>query len=128
MPTFELTTESGENGAVRLRFSGELDIATAPEVEEELRRLEAGAPPVLVLDLRGLEFMDSTGLRTVVAADTRAREAGRRLVVVRGPAAVDRIFTVTQLDERLEIVEDLAAAEGGSATQPARAPASPPRE
>ncbi len=112
MSTFELITESGEHGAVRLRFRGELDIATAPQVEEELRRLEVDAPPLLILDLRGLEFMDSTGLRTVVAADSRAREAGRRVVVVRGCAAVDRVFTVTQLDERLEIVEDLAAAEG----------------
>jgi anti-anti-sigma factor len=112
MSTFELTTERGKNGAVRLVLSGELDIATAPQVEEELERLEPDTPRVLILDLRGLDFMDSTGLRTVVAADTRAREAGRRLVVVRGSAAVDRIFSVTHLDERLEIVEDLAAAEG----------------
>lgn len=111
MSTFELTTERGENGAVRLRLSGELDIATAPQVEQELERQEVETPPVLVLDLRGLKFMDSTGLRTVLGADARAREGGRRLVVVRGPAAVDRIFSVTHLDERLEIVEDPAAAE-----------------
>src|SRR5919202_6255247 len=112
MPTFELNTESGDNGVVRLAFSGELDIASAPEVEAELERLEAGTPPVLILDLRGLEFMDSTGLRTILAADARARETGRRLVIVRGSAAVDRLFTVTHLDERIGIVEDLAAAGG----------------
>ena len=111
MPGFELITERGENGAVRLVFRGELDIATAPQVDEELERVEADVPRVLILDLRALEFMDSTGLRTVLAADTRAREAGRRLVVVRGEA-VERIFSVTHLDQRLEIVEDLAAAEG----------------
>jgi anti-anti-sigma factor len=61
-----------------------------------------------VVDLRELEFMDSTGLRTIVAADQRARDGGRRLAIVRGPDAVDRIFTVTRLDERLEIVDDPA--------------------
>lgn len=112
MSTFELTTQRDENGAVRLVLSGELDIATAPQVEEELERLETDPPPVLILDLRGLGFMDSTGLRTIVAADTRARAAARRLVVVRGSAAVDRIFSLTHLNERLEIVEDLAATDG----------------
>lgn len=111
MSTFEVTTTRAGDGAVRLVFSGELDIATAPQVDDELERVEAEAPPVLMLDLRGLEFMDSTGLRTVVAADTRAREAGRRLVIVRGAPAVDRIFTVTHLDERLDIVEAPETAE-----------------
>jgi anti-sigma B factor antagonist len=110
VPGFELTTQRGENGAVRLACKGELDIATAPQVEEELERLEADLPSVLILDLRELEFMDSTGLRTVLAADTRARQAGRRLVVVRGEA-VERIFSHTHVDQRLEIVEDLAAVE-----------------
>jgi anti-anti-sigma factor len=108
MTILELSSEHGEGGQVRLVLRGELDIASAPQVEEELARLETAAPPVLVLDLRGLEFMDSTGLRTVVAADARAREQDRRLVVVRGPDAVHRIFTVTRLDERLEIVDDPA--------------------
>jgi anti-anti-sigma factor len=63
-----------------------------------------------VIDLRGLEFMDSTGLRTLVSADQRARNAGRRLAIVRGPEAVDRIFNVTRLDERLELVDDPAVA------------------
>jgi anti-anti-sigma factor len=49
--------------------------------------------------------MDSTGLRIVVSADARARENGRRLVVVRGPEAVQRIFRMTRLDERLEMVD-----------------------
>jgi anti-sigma B factor antagonist len=108
MPLLEVET-SEENGAVRISLSGELDISTAPRVEEELERVEPTSPAVVVLDLRGLAFMDSTGLRLVVSADARAREQGRRLAVVRGPETVQRIFRVTRLEERLDMVDDPAA-------------------
>lgn len=104
MTLLELTTEV-DGSTVRLVLEGELDIASAGQVERELTRVEQGAPSMLVLDLRGLAFMDSTGLRIVVAADARAREADRRLVVVRGPEAVQRIFRMTRLDERLDMVD-----------------------
>jgi anti-anti-sigma factor len=55
--------------------------------------------------------MDSTGLRTIVTADARAREEGRRLAIVRGPDAVHRVFSVTRLDERLDMIDDPAAVE-----------------
>jgi anti-sigma B factor antagonist len=101
----DVTTEARGN-AVHIVLTGELDISTAPRVEEELRRVEENAPAVIVLDLRGLEFMDSTGLRVIVSADGRAREDNRSLRLVRGPEAVQRIFRVTRLDERLEIGDD----------------------
>jgi anti-anti-sigma factor len=101
----DLNTEAQGDG-VRIVLSGELDISTAPRVEEELTRVEEGRPAVILLDLRELEFMDSTGLRVIVSADGRAREAGRSLRLVRGPEAVQRIFRVTRLDERLEIGDD----------------------
>ena len=59
-----------------------------------------------MLDLSKLTFLDSTGLRCLVTADERAREAGRRVVIVRGPDAVQRVFTITRLEERLEMVDD----------------------
>ncbi len=102
-----------KDGAVRVVLSGELDISSAPRAEEELDRVEGDHPAVLVLDLRGLDFMDSTGLRLIVSADARAREQGRRLAVVRGPEAVQRIFRVTRLDERLDMVDDPAALAAG---------------
>jgi anti-anti-sigma factor len=85
---------------------GELDIASAPRFEEGLTAAEEDAPAVLLLDLRGVDFIDSTGLRAVIAADERARAAGRRFVIVSGTAAVERVFSVTQLDQRLDIVDD----------------------
>jgi anti-sigma B factor antagonist len=50
--------------------------------------------------------MDSTGLRAVIAADARARERGARLVIVRAPEEVDRVFRLTRMDEHLEIVDE----------------------
>jgi anti-sigma B factor antagonist len=110
MALLELETEQGNDGRASLVLRGELDISSAHVLEEALGRVEAGVPALLVIDLRGLEFMDSTGLRTLVSADQRARNAGRRLAIVRGPEAVDRIFNVTRLDERLELVDDPAVA------------------
>ncbi len=108
MALLELDTEQTD-GQTRVALRGELDISSAPVLEEALGRAEESAPAVLLIDLRELEFMDSTGLRTVVSADQRARDAGRRLCIVRGPEPVDRIFSVTRLDERLELVDDPGA-------------------
>jgi anti-sigma B factor antagonist len=105
MSPLEITTEQRE-GQTKVALVGELDIASAPQFEEGLAKLEGNNPGVLVLDLRGLEFIDSTGLRAVITADERARSTGRRFVIVRGTAAVERVFSVTQLDQRLEIVDD----------------------
>ena len=110
MKLLELTTETA-GGTVRLALTGELDIAGAARVEQELERIEREPPATLVLDLRELAFMDSTGLRVIVAADERARDQGRRMVVVRGTDTVQRIIEMTRLHERLEIVDDLAAVE-----------------
>jgi anti-anti-sigma factor len=105
---FDVTFEE-RAGAVWATLRGELDISTATALEDHLRRHEATDPPLLVLDLQQLEFMDSTGLRLLISADTRARDAGRRLAIVKGNDMVQRVLRLTRLDERLDIVEDAAA-------------------
>ena len=105
MSTLGVTTDR-DAGHTRIALSGELDIANAERLETELASIEAESPATLVLDLRQVEFMDSTGLRTVLAASERARTNGRRMVVVRGSAAVDRLFDITQVDQQLEVVDD----------------------
>jgi anti-sigma B factor antagonist len=89
--------------------AGELDIASAGRLESELRGVEGNSPPVLLIDLSGLRFIDSTGLRVILSADARAREEGRRLAIVPGPESVHRVFEVALLDKRLEFVEDASA-------------------
>jgi anti-sigma B factor antagonist len=68
--------------------------------------LDQGADP-LVLDVSGLSFMDSTGLRALLSNDDRARRDGRRLVVVNGSRAVDRIFALTNVEDALTVVGSL---------------------
>ena len=91
---------------VRVRPEGELDISTVDEVERCLRELRERGFERLAVDLRGLTFMDSTGLRLIASADARAREDDRRLTIIQGPAAVRRVFEITRLDERLDIVDE----------------------
>jgi anti-anti-sigma factor len=97
-----------EDGRAHVTLEGELDIATTPSAEADLRRLEADGADLIVLDLRGLTFMDSTGLRLLVAADARAREGGHRLAIIRGPVAVQRVLELTGLDAKLDLVDDPA--------------------
>lgn len=84
---------------------GELDADAEPEVQAALDAAGAGAVPV-VLDLRGLEFIDSTGLRLVLAADRRLRARGVAFSVVRGPQHVQRPFTSAGLDELVPFVDE----------------------
>jgi anti-sigma B factor antagonist len=97
------------DGLVHVALVGELDLSTVAKVQEELRRVEASSPPTLVVDLSKLSFLDSTGLRCIVTADERARSEGRRIVIVRGPEAVQRVFAITRLDDRLDMVDDAGA-------------------
>ena len=112
MTILEVDTQD-RDGLVHVSLRGELDLSTVEKVEDELRRVEDRADKVLVLDLSGLNFLDSTGLRLMVTADQRARKAGRRVALVKGPETVHRVFTITKLDERLQIVDDVAELERG---------------
>jgi anti-anti-sigma factor len=76
---------------------GELDIVTAPVLEQTLRDAELRAP-LVVLDLRELCLTDSSGVRVIANASVRADGAGRRLVLVRGPAQADRMLTLITSD------------------------------
>jgi anti-sigma B factor antagonist len=100
------TTVREAEGAVLISLFGELDLSEVEQVREVLDAAEAKQPQVLVIDLRGLEFMDSSGIRLVVEADIRAKRDGRRLLLVRGPDPVHRVFTIALLDRRLEFVDE----------------------
>src|SRR3954447_2873876 len=110
MQDFGLIIDELGSGAVRIALHGELDLAHAYTFDEELRQVEATRPPCIVLDLRGLRFLDSCGLARLLAARRRARRAGHRLLLVRGRAAVQRLFALTALDESFEMVSELPVA------------------
>jgi anti-sigma B factor antagonist len=106
MPNLEFeTTQSGS--VVVIAPTGELDLSGAAVLQAELDRLaQHGDLGGLVIDLRGLAFMDSSGLRLVVLADMQAREAGRRFALVRGDETVHRVFEITRMSDRLDFVDD----------------------
>jgi anti-anti-sigma factor len=109
MSTLSLQTYQ-ESDSVRVAVSGELDLSSALVFEDELRRIEEQTKPsLLVLDLRLLKFMDSTGLRLILSAHARAINKGRKLAIVEGGDAVRRIFRLTGVLERLNFVEAPAA-------------------
>jgi anti-sigma B factor antagonist len=99
--------------AVCLTVSGELNIVTAPQLEHALGCARADAA-LVTLDLRDLEFMDSSGVHLIVAASGRARRAGGRLVVVRGPVQVERVFALVGVDRQLELVDHPPASPSAS--------------
>lgn len=104
MSAFSITSDIDDNRAV-VRLEGELDLTTAPDAEAHLMGVEEAGVAEIMLDLRSLEFLDSTGLRTVLAADSRARRRGWRLILIPGPEAVHRVFRIALLDQRLEFTD-----------------------
>lgn len=91
--------------AVTLVLSGELDLMSSPMLEQALESAYASNPELIVVDLRGLEFMDSTGLHRLVAAQQHAAQSGQRFGVVRGGEQVQRLFDLTGIAELLTIVD-----------------------
>jgi anti-anti-sigma factor len=99
---------SNRDGSAWVRLKGEFDLGAAADVEQRLSQVEHQHPESVVLDLRELTFIDSTGLRTILGADARARREGRRLILVPGPPSVHRVFRIALLDQRLDFMEDEA--------------------
>jgi anti-anti-sigma factor len=96
-------TRDGETAMVAV--SGDFDMAAAARVEGALLSVEDGTIAVIVLDLRGVTFLDSTGLRTITSADARARRDPHELRIVRGPEHIQKLLHVTGMDKILPLVD-----------------------
>ena len=86
-------TDSGPDAA-RVHVAGELDIATVAQLVRTLRECQLQTR-LVVLDLRELEFMDSSGVHAIMSASIRARRLSGQLVLLRPPPNVDRMFTLS---------------------------------
>jgi anti-anti-sigma factor len=86
-------------GGLAVVLRGELDVATAPQLDAAVDD-RGGDVRDLVVDLRELTFLDSTGLRSLLRARSVADTAGGTLVLVPGPPAVQRAFDLTGLTEQ----------------------------
>jgi anti-anti-sigma factor len=101
-----LTVRSEREGDVHtIRLSGELDLATADDVQRELERVEATDADSILMDLSQLTFMDSTGVRLLVTAHARARVDSNRLTLLRGGRAVQRILQLSGVEALLPFAD-----------------------
>ncbi len=95
---------SREGERVVLSLDGELDLASVPLLESAVENATLDGPATIVLDLRKLEFIDSTGLRAILSLDKRSTERGQTFALVRGSQQVQRLMNMTRVDEHLKIV------------------------
>jgi anti-sigma B factor antagonist len=93
-------------GTHTLVLSGESDLASGPELETVVRGLCASGTSDLVLDLRDLEFIDSTGLRAILIAADLCRANDRGFLLTRVPRSIRRVFEVSGVDGMLPIAEE----------------------
>jgi len=89
---------------VVLSLDGELDMATAPRLQSAIDELALTAMPAMVLDLRELQFIDSTGLRVILAALQSARDRGQEFAITRGSPQVERLLSITGVTEHLRTI------------------------
>jgi anti-anti-sigma factor len=100
--TIELRREAGR---IVLLLEGELDLENARTLDERLLAAERTDASQIVLDLRGLRFIDSSGLRSILLATKRSREDSNRLGVLRGSGDVARLLKLTAIDHSLDLLD-----------------------
>jgi anti-sigma B factor antagonist len=98
-PSFDIKILERDHTAV-VRVEGELDLTTAPLLDETLAQAESGGATSVLLDLDRVEFMDSTGLQ-VLLARVILNGNGKRFALTRGSPQVQRLFQVAGVMDRL---------------------------
>jgi anti-anti-sigma factor len=86
-----------------ITVSGELDIASAPELEQTLEQIRPELTKLVIVDLRELEFMDSTGLSIIVRAHQRLSESNCELTLIKGQPQVQRLLDLTGVADRVRL-------------------------
>jgi anti-anti-sigma factor len=95
------------DSTLRLRLTGDFDLAGVGAVEQALDRLcKAPAPRRVVFDLRELAFLGLAGLRTILRTDVQGQADAFEVVVVRPRGTANRVFTITRAGERLNIIDE----------------------
>ena len=86
--------------------SGELDVAAAPQLSAILTMGAASSQPVVVLDMAGATFIDSTALGVVIRGADQLMSAGKRLFIVAPEGPVSRLLELTNLKQHFSVYAD----------------------
>ena len=115
MTDFRIDRAATDDGSPIVALHGEVDIAAADLVEAAIRDAfgSDGASKTVVVDLRAVTFLDSSGLRALLGAQQGSQAEERRIVLVRGAELVQRVFRITGLEEQFVFVDDPADAARG---------------
>ena len=105
-PLFRVDVEP-ERERVRVVPHGELDIATVGQLATRIEELRSRGFATIVLDLRQLAFMDSTGLGLMLRLDAEARADGFSFSIMDCEGPVRRLLELTRMDGRLDHADDL---------------------
>jgi anti-anti-sigma factor len=103
-PPLEIVAEL-ESPDVRVRLYGEVDLSTVGSLGHKLEECAAAGCRRIVVDLRGVTFLDCAGVRVVLAADAAAHAGGWELVLIEGSAPVQRVFELAGARDRLPFVQ-----------------------
>jgi anti-anti-sigma factor len=102
---FRVHVRNDQSGATIIAIAGELDLASSPSLDAEINRAFEAGVGLVIIDLRDLDFMDSTGLSVLIKAHQSAQQAGRRVCLVKGPPQVQRLLSLTGVEDRLTVLE-----------------------
>jgi anti-sigma B factor antagonist len=109
-PSFDLAEESLDPQTHLIAVRGEVHVSTAPEFSERLNDAIAGGKTGVVIDMTGVDFIDSTGLSVLLNALRRVtRQQGTLALAVNNPTVL-RLFEITRLDSTFDILPDREAA------------------
>jgi anti-sigma B factor antagonist len=103
MTEFRLDTAGPVGDCAVLQVTGEVDVSTAPMLREQIRELAAKGAVHLIADLGRVDFLDSTGLGTLVGGLKRLREAGGSLALAISTPRILRVFQITGLTKALAV-------------------------
>jgi anti-sigma B factor antagonist len=99
---FSHQIESDQTGRTILRLNGDLDMVARPALTKVLHELQHGGAQEIVVDLRGLAFLDSMGLSALLEAYVAGQDGHRKVSFIRGGRSVQRVFAITEVDKRVE--------------------------
>ena len=123
VPHFECHEETAASGTHVLNVRGEIHLSTAPRFAQYLQEMLDRGNARIVLDLSGVEFIDSTGLSVLLTGLRRVTQLQGRMAIVCANPTVLRLFQITSLDETFDIFRERSAAFAHVAGPPSDQPA-----